>query len=276
MAIYAIGDVQGCYTELRYLLDAISFDFERDEVWFTGDLVNRGLDSLATLQFVKKLGDRATVVLGNHDLYLLSIVYGGHSLHAKDTFSDVLRSSYCEELCHWLRHQPLLYESDGHLLVHAGIPHLWNKSQAKSLAHEVECAIRDSAYEDFFRGMFGNEPAVWNEGHTGLNRLRCITNYLTRMRFIHANGTMEFSSKLGLDHAPPTFRAWFEFPTQIEETIVFGHWASLNGKTHNNQFRAIDTGCVWGRRLTAYRLDNQEHCSVAAQSGSESALSRSD
>ncbi len=274
MATFAIGDVQGCYTELRYLLDEISFDFEGDEVWFTGDLVNRGPDNLKTLRFVKKLGDRATVVLGNHDLYLLSIVYGGHSLHSNDTFVDVLRSSYCEELCHWLRHRPMLHESHGHLLVHAGVPHVWDKEKAMSLAREVERAIRGSDYVEFFRGMLGNEPAVWQDEHSGLDRLRCITNYLTRMRFIHVSGKMDFSSKLGLGHAPSAYRAWFQFPPQFEETIVFGHWASLNGRTQDSQFRAIDTGCVWGRRLTAYRLDDNEQRSVAAQFESESTLGR--
>lgn len=265
MPTYAIGDVQGCYTELRYLLDEVSFDFDVDRVWFTGDLVNRGRENLKTLQFVKKLGDCATVVLGNHDLYLLAIVYGGHSWHPNDTFDDVLRSSQCDELCDWLRHRSMLHVADGHLLVHAGVPHVWNKKQALLLAREVESAIQGSESVGFFRQMLGNEPDGWHDGLTGLNRLRCITNYLTRMRWVQANGTMNFTSKLGLDHAPPTCRAWFQFPSQIEETIVFGHWASLNGKTHSTKFQAIDTGCVWGRALTALRLDNHQQYSVVAQ-----------
>ncbi len=266
MAIYAIGDVQGCYTELRRLLDAISFDPDSDLIWFTGDLVNRGPDNEQTLKFAKGLGSRAVVVLGNHDLYLLSVVFGERALDPNDTIGDVLQSNHCEELCHWLRVQPLIHECGDHLLVHAGIPHIWSRKQAVALASEVENALRSDDYVDFLRGMYGNQPSVWNDYLIGTERLRCITNYLTRMRFVNSDGELRFESNLGLEYAPSGSKAWFQHEPKIRESIVFGHWASLNGRTDNPQFIATDTGCVWGRTLTAVRLSDRRTFAVEGSS----------
>lgn len=265
MPTYAIGDVQGCYTELRNLLEMVSFDYDNDTLWLTGDLVNRGPDNLATLRFVKELGDRVTVVLGNHDLYLLTVVFGGQALHPTDTLSDVLRSPDCDELCHWLRQLPLIHAGENHVLVHAGIPHIWDKRKAMCLAQEAESAIQGPEYEDFFRGLLGNDPPVWSEDLVGLDRLRCVVNYLTRMRFVDGNGKMDFESKLGFDRTPPGYKAWFQYPSKVEEPVVFGHWASLDGQTDSSQFFAIDTGCVWGRTLTALRLDQHTRFDVESQ-----------
>lgn len=257
MAIFAIGDVQGCHTELMQLLDTLSFDPDSDVLWLTGDLVNRGPNNLETLRFVRDLGSRAVAVLGNHDLYLLAVVFSGRAPVSSDTFSDVMRSRYCEELCHWLRERPLIHVCGNYVLVHAGIPHIWNLEQANSLASEVEQALRGSDYVHFLREMFGNSPSIWMETLTGIDRLRCITNYLTRMRFVRPIGELSFESNLGLEHAPRGCRAWFQYEPRFRESVVFGHWASLNGRTDSRQFLAIDTGCVWGRTLTAVRLSDR-------------------
>lgn len=262
MAIYAIGDVQGCYSEMRKLVDAFSFDPSSDRIWFTGDLVNRGPNNVETLRFVKQLGPRADVVLGNHDLYLLSVVFGGRVLSKNDTIQDVLYSKHCEELCHWLRRRPLIHRCGNHLLVHAGIPHIWDRRRAVALASELQAVLSGNDYESFLRGMYGNEPSVWSEDLEGIERLRCITNYLTRMRFINANGELRFESNLGLEHAPDRSDAWFQHQPKVKETIVFGHWAALNGRTDNRQFIATDTGCVWGRKLTAVRLSDRKTFAV--------------
>ena len=266
MATYVIGDVQGCYTELRQLLDVVSFDSESDLIWFTGDLVNRGTGNELTLKFVKGLGSRAVVVLGNHDLYLLSVVFGDRTLDPNDTLGDVLHSKHCEELCHWLRLQPLIHECGDHLLVHAGIPHIWDRMQAVALASEVESALRGEDYAEFLRGMYGNQPSIWDERLVGMDRLRCITNYLTRMRFVNASGELRFESNLGLEYAPNGSKAWFQHEPRVSESIVFGHWASLNGRTDNRQFIATDTGCVWGRSLTAVRLSDRQTFAVQGTS----------
>ncbi|MCY3885168.1 MAG: symmetrical bis(5'-nucleosyl)-tetraphosphatase [Gammaproteobacteria bacterium] len=263
MAIYAIGDVQGCYKELRQLLQNVSFDPSSDVLWLTGDLVNRGPSNLETLRFVKELGNRAVAVLGNHDLYLLAVVFSGRAIDSGDTFGDVLRSKYCEELCDWLRERPLIHGYGDYILVHAGIPHIWDLTHAISLASEVEQALRGSDYVHFLREMFGNQPSLWSDELEGIDRLRCVTNYLTRMRFVRPNGELSFESNLGLEHTPHGSQAWFRYEPRFTESVVFGHWASLNGTTHSPQFIATDTGCVWGRTLTAVRLSDRQTYAVA-------------
>ena len=253
---YAIGDVQGCYEPLRELIDALPLDPSHDRLWFVGDLVNRGPENLATLKFVKSLGQRATVVLGNHDLHMLAIVFGGRNLQSSDTFQDILESPRCEELSHWLRKQPLIHRRDQWVLVHAGIPHIWTIDEAFAYAHEVERTIRGKSYTQFFEKMYGKYPDIWDESLTGMDRLRIITNYLTRMRFISAPGQLEFAHKTTLDTAPSGYKGWFEYECERRETIVFGHWAALEGIAPGNGVLATDTGCVWGRALTAVRLED--------------------
>lgn len=256
MATYAIGDVQGCYDELLRLLDHIRFDDSSDQLWFLGDLVNRGPSNLDTLMFVNQLADSAKIVLGNHDLHLLAIVFGGHQSTKSDTFDDVLSSADCDRLCHWLRALPLLVENETHVMTHAGIPHTWNLDDARRYAQIVEEAIRGEEYVHFFRDMYGNLPSVLTPNLKGMDRLRVLTNYFTRMRFIAPDGNLEFQHKLTLDTAPKGFKAWFEYPTKINKHIVFGHWAALNGVTNNATILATDTGCVWGRGLSAIRLED--------------------
>lgn len=256
MATYAIGDVQGCYDDLRRLLDHIHFEASSDQLWFLGDLVNRGPNNLDTLKFVYQLEDRAKIVLGNHDLHLLAIVFGGHRSMESDTFDDVLSSADCDHLCHWLRSLPLLIENETHVMTHAGIPHTWILDDARRYAQIVEGAIRGDEYVHFFRNMYGNLPSVLTSDQNGMDQLRVLTNYFTRMRFVAADGTLEFQHKLTLDTAPKGFKAWFEYPTKITKRILFGHWAALDGVTNNENIVATDTGCVWGRGLSAVRLED--------------------
>lgn len=253
---YAIGDIQGCYDPLMDLVDALPFDPAVDKLWFVGDLVNRGPHNLKTLEYVRDLGSKAVVVLGNHDLHLLAIVFGGKKPQRSDTFHDVLESPKCEDLSHWLRNQPLIHQSDDWVMVHAGLPHIWTVEQSFDYAYEVENTIRGENYVSYFEQMYGKYPDKWEASLNGMDRLRIITNYLTRMRFIAADGQLEFAHKEGLKTTPTGFKGWFEFPRPDKQNIVFGHWAALEGETNNPHAVATDTGCVWGRELTAFRLED--------------------
>ena len=256
MATYAIGDVQGCYETLRYLLEKINFDRDLDRLWFVGDLVNRGPQTLETLRFVQGLGECAITVLGNHELHLLAIFYGGHETRNGDTLDDVLRASDCEQLAGWLRTLPLMHEDEKQVIVHAGIPHIWDLGSAGLAAREVETVIRGSAYIKYFENMYGNFPEVWKDSLFGMDRHRAITNYFTRMRLISGDGTLEFSHKGALFNVPEGYQPWFRFQRLVNKPIIFGHWAALEGETGVDHVSAIDTGCVWGRNLTALRIDD--------------------
>ena len=257
METYVIGDIQGCFDELIQLLNAMPFNANRDKLWFVGDLINRGPKSLETLRFIHSLGEQAETVLGNHDLHLLAIRYGGHRVLKSDTFEEVLVAHDCDELVEWLRGLPLLVEDSNNVMSHAGIPHIWNLSKTRSLVNEVETAIRGKDHVSFFEQMYGNEPANWNDALSGMDRLRNITNYLTRMRFVRIEGKMDFKHKGTLDDAPNGYQPWFAYESQVEKTQYFGHWASLDGRTGLKHILATDTGCVWGRGLTAIRLSDQ-------------------
>ena len=256
MSTYVIGDLQGCFTRLEALLTKLRYRRGIDKLWFAGDLINRGPESLATVRFVKSLGDSAVSVLGNHDLHFLAIVFGGHRKLASDTFDDMLDAPDRLELAHWLRGLPLMHRQNGFVMVHAGLPHIWTLRQAETHAREVESVIRDDkAYQNFFRRMYGNVPNVWSDALRGMDRHRVITNYFTRMRLMSHAGEMDFSHKGGLEDAPAGVRPWFEFPSRIRETILFGHWAALDGVTGDRAI-GLDTGCVWGRSLTAFCLED--------------------
>lgn len=272
MARYAIGDVQGCYTTLMHLLEDIRFQPEQDELWFAGDLVNRGPQSLPSLRFIKALGEQggrpAKVVLGNHDLHLLACYHTDRVAKKKDTFTDILAAPDCDELMQWLIQQPLMHwdKTANIVMTHAGLPHIWDIDKAFALSQEVHQALQAQNLRDFFENMYGNQPAGWSDNLQGLTRLRVITNYFTRMRFIKTNGELDFSAKETLDSAPPGFSPWFDFPPQHSARLVFGHWAALSGETGQGpQFQAIDTGCVWGGRLTALNLDALQRITCPAQ-----------
>lgn len=268
MARYAIGDVQGCYDSLMALLKKIQFDPTHDELWFAGDLVNRGPKSLATLRFIKQLGEQkgqaAKVILGNHDLHLLACYHTERSAKKKDTFTDILNAPDVDELMAWLIQQPLMLwdKSSNFVMTHAGIPHIWDIEKAYRLSQEVHQALQRAELREFFENMYGNIPATWSDELSGLTRLRVITNYFTRMRFIKSNGELDFDAKEALDSAPDSFAPWFSFSPQDTTRFIFGHWAALSGKTaFGKQFQAIDTGCVWGGKLTALNLDTLERLS---------------
>ena len=264
---YVIGDVQGCFEALKALLKEIKFDPDQDFIWFAGDLVARGENSLGTLRFVKKLVDRgvAATVLGNHDLTLLACARGLKALQDKDNTRDVIDAIDSDDLIDWLRKQPLcLFPNDQTILTHAGIPCIWSAEQTFALAKEVEAIIshEDFAVVDaFLAEMYGKEPDLWVDDLEGNARLRCITNYLTRMRLTSSEGRLEFSFKDTLDDPMPQgFRPWFEFESEAAKThqLIFGHWAALQGKTINPQIQNVDGGCVWGKQLIAYRLEDKE------------------
>lgn len=260
MAHYAIGDVQGCYQELLNLLEQIHFDSRRDTLLFTGDLVNRGPDSLATLRFVRDLGEQAVVVLGNHDLHLLAVVSGAEALRSNDTLSPVLSAPDRDELCQWLVTRPLLhYEPEfDSLLVHAGIWPKWDRDTAISCADEVTQVLRSPNCVAFFKRMYGDKPNNWSDDLAGWDRLRFIVNAFTRMRFVTPKGKLVLDEKRAPSQVASKLIPWFQFPRarKIKSKIMFGHWASLLGATRSEQHIGLDTGCVWGGYLTAIRLDD--------------------
>lgn len=262
---YVIGDVQGCFEALKALLKEIRFDPDQDFIWFAGDLVARGENSLGVLRFVKKLADRgvATTVLGNHDLTLLAGARGLKEIKDKDQTRDVIDAIDSDELIDWLRKQPLcVCPNESTIITHAGIPHLWSAEKTQALAKEVEAVIQHDDFavmDHFLAEMFGKEPALWSDDLQGNERLRCIVNYLTRMRLTDAEGRLEFSFKDSLDDPMPVgFKPWFEYASAAAAThkIIFGHWAALQGKTISAQIQNVDGGCVWGHQLVAYRLED--------------------
>ena len=263
MSTYVIGDVQGCHDQLLRLLDAIRFDPPRDSLWFVGDLVNRGPQSLAVVRFVNALGDRAVTVLGNHDLALLVVAEGIKRPHASDTFGDILAAPDRDELLHWLRHRKMMHAAGGAAIVHAGLLPQWSVAQALALAGEVEQALRGERWRELLRHMYGNTPDRWDESLRGFDRLRVIINAMTRLRLCTPEGVMEFSHKGGLENAPPGYLPWFDVPHRAsrDTTLLVGHWAAL-GLLVRPDVIALDTGCVWGRKLTALRLEDRHiaHC----------------
>jgi bis(5'-nucleosyl)-tetraphosphatase (symmetrical) len=258
MATYAIGDVQGCFRSLQRLLGEIAFEQRRDRLWFVGDLVNRGPDSLATLRFVRGLGARATAILGNHDLHLLAVAEGLEKARREDTFDDVLAAPDRDELLEWLRNRPLMHVEGGYAMVHAGLLPAWSVERAAGLAAEVEAALQATSYRSFLAAMYGNRPWRWDESLSGFERLRVIVNALTRLRLCTADGEMEFRHTGLPKTLPGGFMPWFEVPERRsrDTPVIFGHWSALGALNRPNLF-ALDSGCVWGRCLSALRLEDQ-------------------
>ena len=258
MATLAIGDVQGCYDQLMRLLEIAGYDEKRDVLWFVGDLVNRGPQSAQTVRFVKKLGARQVTVLGNHDLALLVIAAGIRKPHRGDTFDELLAATDREELIDWLRYQKMMHAGDGYAMVHAGLLPQWSVAQALALAREVEMALQGPDYREFLANMYGNEPTRWRDDLTGYERLRVIINAMSRMRLVTPEGAMEFSHKTGLAGLPAGYLPWYDAPrrTSRAERVIFGHWAAL-GLIVREDVVCLDSGCVWGRALTALRLEDR-------------------
>jgi len=258
MAVYAIGDIQGCFDELQALLDKIRFNPNNDRLWFAGDLVNRGPRSLETLRFVRGLGDGAIVVLGNHDLHLLAAAHGLPPNHDDGSLRAVLDAPDRDELIDWLRRRPLLHHDTGlgYTLIHAGLPPQWGLALARQCAHEVETALQGDQLKEFLTRMYGNNPVQWSDELTGWDRLRFIVNCFTRMRFCDAEGRMEFHCKGPPGSQPAPYRPWFEIEERRHKecNIIFGHWSTLGPCSEPGIF-PIDSACLWGGQLTALRID---------------------
>jgi len=261
MAIYAIGDVQGCYAELCRLLEKINFDEAADTLWFCGDLVNRGPQSLHTLRFVKSLGSGAVTVLGNHDLHLLALYHSAKQPSPKDSLYALLNSPDCDELMSWLQSRPMLHydASLETLLVHAGVHPAWSLKLAMSLAQELETVLGGETGKAFFQHMYGDQPDTWSDRLEAMDRWRCITNVFTRMRFFDARQKMNFSAKGGpTQHAGEGLTPWFELEAALAPQIrvLFGHWSTLAVGNYGRHV-ALDAGCVWGGRLAALKIDSE-------------------
>ncbi len=258
MSTYAIGDLQGCHASLTLLLEKLEQTDAQARLIFVGDLVNRGPHSLATLRTIRAMGDRAVALLGNHDLHLLAVSQGIRKAHGSDTLEDILHAPDRDELLDWVRQRPLAHFEDGHLMVHAGVLPQWPASQVLALAQEVETVLRGLDWAKFLREMYGNEPARWDDALAGTDRLRCIVNALTRIRYCTPDGAMELSNKQAFGPQLKNFLPWFDMPQRrtAGTPIVFGHWSTL-GLVLRPDLIGLDTGCVWGGKLTALRLSDR-------------------
>ncbi len=257
MSTYAIGDLQGCLTSFERLRQQLP---AAERFIFVGDLVNRGPQSLATLRHVKSLSERgvAVAILGNHDLHLLAVAAGLRPLSPGDSVHDILTAPDRDRLLDWLRDQPLAYRAAGYLFVHAGVLPQWDADRTMELAAEVHARLARDDHQLFLREMYGNEPARWDDGLKGNDRLRCVVNALTRLRLVASDGTMELRHKGDSASAPAGFVPWFDHPHRLTRgtPIVCGHW-STEGLVMRDDVIGLDTGCVWGGRLTALRLDDR-------------------
>ena len=273
MAVYAVGDIQGCAAALEEALAVVRFDAARDRLWLTGDLVNRGADSLRVLRLVKGLGKSAITVLGNHDLHLLAVAAGARRERAEDTLREILRAPDCDELLHWLRHQPLVHWDDGcggkaddkkaekfahgkTMMVHAGVYPGWRRKEVARYAGEVEALLRGADYRRFLRHMYGRNPARWDAPMARWQRARFITNVFTRIRFCDRNGTLNFTHKGKPGTPPKRWMPWYMHPQMRlrKWRVVFGHWSAL-GFYRGEKVLSLDSGCAWGGALTVVRLD---------------------
>jgi bis(5'-nucleosyl)-tetraphosphatase (symmetrical) len=264
VATYAIGDLQGCLQPLRELLALIGFNPRRDRLWFVGDLVNRGPDSLETLRFVRALGDAAVTVLGNHDLHLLTVAAGHARLHRSDTLEEILAAPDRDVLLDWLRSRQLMHSEGGYAMVHAGLLPQWDVAEAVALAGEVERTLRGDGWREFASQMYGNRPDCWDDGLRGWDRLRVIVNAMTRLRVCTVQGRMEFSHKGDPADIPRGYQPWFEVPGRrsANTALICGHWSALGLKVTENLL-ALDSGCLWGRQLSAVRLEDRRPFQIA-------------
>lgn len=267
MTVYAIGDVQGCHSELCELLSLIGFSPPNDRLWLTGDLVNRGPDSLGVLREVMALGDAAVTVLGNHDLHLLMVAARHRKADRDDTLGPILDAPDRADLLDWLQHRPMAVAADDMLMVHAGLLPQWSTVQVLGLAREVEAVLASDGAEPFLRVLYGDEPHTWRDDLAGNDRLRAIVNALTRLRFCTADGRMEFREKRGARHAPPGFAPWFSQPERRTGStlVICGHWSTLDLMLAPNVLM-LDSGCLWGGALTGIRLPDRRVYQVPSRS----------
>lgn len=264
MATYVVGDLQGCLHPLKKLLKRVKFSKE-DKLWCVGDIVNRGPESLATVEFLMQLGDRCQIVLGNHDLHLLAVYFAQREIKSSDTISSILSAPNLTEIIDWFTNQPIVYHQDGYTMVHAGIYPTWSIEQAIKLGQEVSKTIKQNPKE-YFNHMYGNTPDYWDNHLLGYDRLRFITNACTRMRYCFQNGRLDLKNKSApIDNHSAT-QPWFAIRHQQfkGDKILFGHWAALAGQCPLPDYHALDTGFVWGGELTLLRLDDLTSFSIKA------------
>jgi len=261
MAHYAIGDVQGCYDPLRRLLDKLKFDPANDQVWFAGDLINRGPQSLETLRFIMSLGDSARSVLGNHECHFLAIAHGYKQPHRADTFDKMLEAEDVDKLIEWVRSRPFFYEDNdlGYSMLHAGVPPQWSIDDTRKHARELEKVISGKRLKQFLAEMYGNKPDIWDNSLCGHERLRFIINCFTRMRFCDKKGRLDLTVKSPVGKQEKHLMPWFNVPKRrtANNKIVFGHWSTL-GLHQENNATCLDSGCLWGGELSAIKLGSPE------------------
>ena len=273
MSTYAIGDIQGCYTELQNLLNEINFNEKNDQLWFAGDLVNRGPKSLQTLRFIKSLGASAKIVLGNHDLHLIAASKNIRPISNKDTIKEILTADDADELINWLKSRPLLLtDTDlGFTMVHAGIAPQWTLDTAKNFANECESILQNEKIDDFLMHMYGDTPNIWSDSIEGYARQRFIINCFTRIRFCTIDGALDLDIKVAPGSQKKSLIPWYALPNRktIDNKIIFGHWSTIHLGVENNfkkyNVYPVDTGCLWGGQLTAMRLDDEKIFSVTSE-----------
>lgn len=262
MATYIVGDIQGCYTGLRKLLDKVSFDPAEDNLIAVGDLIARGPQSLKTLIFLHSLGEQFSTVLGNHDLHFLAIYSGLKQAKKSDLLEPLLSSDRVDELANWLRKKPLAMRLNKHTLVcHAGLYPMWSFKQAVAFSDEISELLQSLEWQAMLANMYGSEPRIWQDSLTGLNRARFIINAFTRMRYLTANLALEFDTKSSPRYADKNLKPWFTLPNpnlKKKHRVIFGHWATLMGQTHSSRFIGLDTGYVWGNSLTFLHLEKDK------------------
>ena len=257
MATYVIGDLQGCFEAFKELLVAIAYNPARDRLWLAGDLVNRGENSIDTLRWCMAHDDQIVAILGNHDLHLLAVAEGFVPPHRNDTLAEILDAPDRAEVLDWLRHRPMLHREGDCLMVHAGLLPEWSPELAEALAHELEAVLRGPDWRGFLRDMYGNEPRHWSPALAGQDRLRLVANVMTRIRFLHRDGGLEFQHKCAPADAPAGLIPWFDMPERRWSgvRVLFGHWSTL-GLLARDDVVALDTGCLWGGQLSAIRLED--------------------
>ena len=273
MSTYAIGDVQGCYSELQNLLNEINFDERRDELWFAGDLVNKGPKSLQTLRFIKALGVNAKITLGNHDLHLLAVAKNIQPLLKKDTIQEILAADDVKELIDWLKSRPLLITDDNlnFTMVHAGLPPQWSLENAKEFAKECELILQSEKINKLLAEMYGDTPNIWVNSLQDYAKQRFIINCFTRIRFCNSDGMLDFDAKVAPGKQNTSLIPWYSLPNRKtkDNKIIFGHWSTVHIGNEKNfkQYNVypIDTGCLWGGRLTAMRLEDEKVFSVPSE-----------
>lgn len=256
MAIYFVGDIQGCFTELTQLLKQVNFNKKKDQLWVAGDMVARGTQSLETLRFIMSLGASAKVVLGNHDLHLLATYYGLKKVKEKDHLTKTLNAPDVEKIMDWLAQQPLIQKlpDEEVYMSHAGLSPQWSIKTALKQAKKAHKLIRSKQRVEWLKEMYGELPNNWLDANTDIEKFRYTINSLTRMRFCHKDGSLDFNCKNSPQSAPKNLKPWFSFPNHLKNMYwIFGHWAALSGHCSNPNAFALDTGCVWGNHLTLLR-----------------------